>query len=68
MLWPASVQVLWSDTAPTLEPNETKLVPIMIIAPVGITAANRGSVEAVLKISDGSGHSRQIDLRLLGPG
>ena len=68
MLSPPSAAVQWSDTAPSLEPNETKLVPIMVTAPVGITAANHGSVKAVVKIADESGHSREIELRLLGPG
>ena len=68
ILSPSSASVQWSDAAPTLTPNETKLVPIMVTAPVGITAANQGHIKAVVKIADGSGHSREIDLTLLGPG
>jgi hypothetical protein len=40
----------------------------MITAPVGITAANRGSIKSVVKIADQSGHTREIELRILGPG
>jgi cytochrome c oxidase accessory protein FixG len=68
MLTPGGASVRWSDTAPTLKPNESKLVPIMITAPLGITAANHGSVDATVKISDESGHSREIPIRILGPG
>ncbi|MFN6140227.1 MAG: cytochrome c oxidase accessory protein CcoG, partial [Planctomycetota bacterium] len=68
MLTPGGASVRWSDTAPTLKPNESKLVPIMITAPLGITAANHGSVNATVKISDESGHSREIPIRILGPG
>lgn len=68
MVTPASAAVQWSDIAPTLKPNESKLVPIMITAPVGITVANHGSIKAVLKISDQSGNSKEIDLQILGPG
>lgn len=68
MLTPGGASVRWSDTAPTLKPNESKLVPIMITAPLGITAANHGSVNATVKISDESGHSREITIRILGPG
>ncbi len=68
MLMPGGASVRWSDAAPTLKPNESKLVPIMITAPLGITAANHGSVDATVKISDESGHSREIPIRILGPG
>lgn len=68
MLSPTGAMVQWSDSAPTLKPNESKLVPIMITAPVGITAANRGSIKSVVKIADQSGHTREIELRILGPG
>lgn len=68
ILMPTGASVRWSDTAPTLKPNESKLVPIMITAPLGITAANHGSIDATMKITDQSGHSREIPLRILGPG
>lgn len=68
MLLPTGASVQWSDAAPTLKPNESKLVPIMIHAPLGITAANHGSVQATVEITDQSGHSREIQLRILGPG
>jgi polyferredoxin len=68
MLLPTGASVQWSDAAPTLKPNESKLVPIMINAPLGITAANHGSVQATVEITDQSGHSREIQLRILGPG
>ncbi len=68
MLTPGGASVRWSDTAPTLKPNESKLVPIMITAPLGITAANHGSINATVKITDQSGHWREIPIRILGPG
>lgn len=68
ILTPVGASVRWSDTAPTLKPNESKLVPIMITAPLGITAANHGSVNATVKVTDQSGHSREIPIRILGPG
>lgn len=68
MLMPGGASVRWSDVAPTLKPNESKLVPIMITAPLGITAANHGSVNATVKVTDQSGHSREIPIRILGPG
>lgn len=68
LLTPAGASVRWSDTAPTLKPNESKLVPIMITAPLGITAANHGSVNATVKVTDQSGHWREIPIRILGPG
>ncbi len=68
ILTPAEASVRWSDTAPRLKPNESKLVPIMITAPLGITAANHGSINATVKITDQSGHWREIPIRILGPG
>ncbi|MFM7930911.1 MAG: FixG Ig-like domain-containing protein [Pirellula sp.] len=68
ILKPAEDSVRWSDTAPTLKPNESKLVPIMITAPLGITAANHGSVNATVTVTDQSGHWREIPIRILGPG
>jgi polyferredoxin len=68
MLSPASASVQWSDEAPTLRPNESKLVPIMVAAPVGMTAANRGKIEAEVQIADQSGNVRKISVMLLGPG
>ena len=68
MLGPASASVQWSDEAPTLKPNESKLVPIMITAPVGMTAANHGKIEAEVQITDQTGNERKISVMLLGPG
>ncbi len=68
MLGPASASVQWSDEAPTLKPNESKLVPIMITAPVGLTAANHGKIEAEVQITDQTGNERKISVMLLGPG
>ena len=68
MFGPASASVQWSDEAPTLKPNESKLVPIMITAPVGLTAANHGKIEAEVQITDQTGNERKISVMLLGPG
>jgi polyferredoxin len=68
MLSPASASVQWSDEAPTLRPNESKLVPIMVTAPVGTTAANHGKIEAEVQLADQSGNVRKISVMLLGPG
>lgn len=65
---PSSASVQWSDEPPRLKPNETVVAPIMVQAPVGITAANRGRISGLLKISDQTGHVRQIDFQILGPG
>jgi cytochrome c oxidase accessory protein FixG len=68
MLSPASASVQWSDEAPTLKPNESKLIPIMVTAPVGMTAANHGKIEAEVQIADQTGNVRKISVMLLGPG
>ncbi|MFN7731369.1 MAG: cytochrome c oxidase accessory protein CcoG [Pirellula sp.] len=66
VLEPAEATASWNDAVPTLQPGESKLVPLIITAPVGVTA-KVGSVDARAQIRDRSGHVRTIKLRLLGP-
>jgi cytochrome c oxidase accessory protein FixG len=66
MVEPAAATATWSDITPTLKPGESKLVPLIITAPVGTTAP-LGSVDATAEIKDQEGRSRRVKLRLLGP-
>lgn len=66
MLEPAQATVRWSDTEPELGPNESKLLPIVITAPAGLTAG-KGNIKAVAQITDSANNKRQVSFRLSGP-
>jgi polyferredoxin len=66
MLEPATAVVHWSDVQPELGSNESKLLPIVITAPVGLTAG-KGNIKAVAKITDSANNSRLVSFRMSGP-
>ena len=66
MLEPTTAVVHWSDVQPELGPNESKLLPIVITAPVGLTAG-KGNIKAVAKITDSASNSRLVTFRMSGP-
>ena len=66
MLEPTTAVVHWSDVQPELGPNESKLLPIVITAPVGLTAG-KGNIKAVAKITDSASNSRLVAFRMSGP-
>jgi cytochrome c oxidase accessory protein FixG len=63
---PAQATVAWSDAQPTLDPSESKLVPLMITLPVS-SIAGRGKLDGKLELRDDAGNVRELPVKLLGP-
>jgi len=67
MTEPTGVELsVMDDRGLTLEPGGTSIVPLVAEMPPGYTAGD-GSVDATLKITDGSGNERTVEYTLLGP-
>jgi cytochrome c oxidase accessory protein FixG len=66
MKQPAGATAVWSDTEPSLDPGDSRLVPLRITMPVS-AIAGRGRLDGRLEIRDDAGNVREVTLKLLGP-